>query len=54
MTNIVTAFRSRMEKRALYNRTVFEIQNMPLDAQLDLGLYAGDAERIAAKAVYGS
>lgn len=40
-------------KRARYNRTVFEIQSMPLDVALDLGIFREDAEKIARRAVYG-
>ena len=43
----------QLNKRAAYNRTVREIKNMPLDVALDLGIYQGDAEKIAHRAVYG-
>ena len=42
-----------LKKRAMYNRTVREIRNMPLDTALDLDIYPGDAERLAHRAVYG-
>ncbi len=45
--------KGRLEKRAAYNRTVREIRSLPIDVALDLDLYAGDAERIARRAVYG-
>lgn len=48
-TTILTAAR----KRALYRRTRDEIARMPLEVALDLGIYRGDAEAIAAKAVWG-
>jgi uncharacterized protein YjiS (DUF1127 family) len=54
MTSIVSYLRSVAEKRAAYNRTVAELSR--LDRQFaieDLGIYPGDAHRIAHKAVYG-
>ena len=53
MTVLLSTFRERLEKRAQYRRTVRELRAMPLDVALDLDLYPGDAERIAAGAVYG-
>ncbi|WP_186826985.1 hypothetical protein [Shimia ponticola] len=40
-------------KRRQYLRTVSEIESMPLDVALDLGLFREDARTIASKAVYG-
>ncbi|MDG4649690.1 hypothetical protein P6F26_14695 [Roseibacterium sp. SDUM158017] len=55
MTSIITYLRSTAQKRALYNRTVAEIQGMNRDIAIeDLGIYPGDAERIAREAVYGA
>ena len=45
--------RSRLQKRSVYNRTKFEIENMPLDVALDLNIHREDAAKIANKAVYG-
>lgn len=45
--------RDMLAKRRAYNRTVREIQSMPLDVALDLNIYPGDAHKIASKAVYG-
>lgn len=42
-----------LKKRALYNRTVRELRNLPVDTALDLDIYPGDAERLAQRAVYG-
>jgi hypothetical protein len=53
MTNLVTRIREITDRRARYARTVAELRAMPLDVALDLDLYPGDAERIAAQAVYG-
>ena len=48
--NLMTAAR----KQALYRRTRDEIARMPTDVAIDLGIYPGDADRIARKAVYGA
>lgn len=53
MAHLMSSLRDRFEKRAAYNRTVREIRSMPLDVALDLNIYQGDAEIIAAQAVYG-
>jgi uncharacterized protein YjiS (DUF1127 family) len=53
MTDLMTRLRDITEKRARYRRTVQELRAMPLDVALDLDIYQGDAERIAARAVYG-
>ena len=42
-----------LKKRAAYSRTVRELRSLPLDTALDLGIYPGDAKRIAHRAVYG-
>ncbi|WP_425052663.1 hypothetical protein [Psychromarinibacter sp. S121] len=46
-------FRAAREKRKLYNRTVAEIESLPRDVALDLGIFPEDARRIAREAVYG-
>ena len=53
MAHLMSSLRDRLQKRAAYHRTVREIRSMPLDVALDLDIYPGDAEQIAAKAVYG-
>ncbi|MCT8160623.1 hypothetical protein [Pseudoruegeria sp. SHC-113] len=40
-------------KRIAYRRTVNAIRNMPKEIAEDLGVFRGDATRIATKAVYG-
>lgn len=39
--------------RARYRQTRNEIARIPLDVALDLGIYPGDAEDLARKAVWG-
>jgi uncharacterized protein YjiS (DUF1127 family) len=53
MTDLFSTLKTRAVKRAQYRRTVRELRALPLDVALDLDLYRGDAERIAARAVYG-
>ena len=49
MTNFIETYK----KRPLFNQTVREIRNMPIDVALDLGIHQRDAEILAARAVYG-
>jgi len=51
---LLQKLRTAAERRRAYRHTVAELRAMPLDVQLDLGLYAGDADRIARRAVYGA
>ena len=54
---MITAFdllKTAARNYALYRHTRDEIANMPLDVALDLGIYRGDAERMAREAVYGN
>ena len=53
MTSIMSQLRNAAAKRAAYNRTVDEIERMPLDVALDLGIFREDARKIAYSAVYG-
>ncbi|MEM9854132.1 MAG: hypothetical protein AAF841_06720 [Pseudomonadota bacterium] len=50
---LLADLKTRLAKRRAYNRTVSELKSMSLDVALDLDLYPGDAEVIAARAVYG-
>ncbi len=51
--NVLKTVRTAMHKRALYIRTKREIEMMPLDVALDLGIFREDATKIASRAVYG-
>jgi uncharacterized protein YjiS (DUF1127 family) len=53
MLTVIDKLMDAARKQALYRRTRSEIERMPLDVALDLGIYRGDADRIARKAVYG-
>lgn len=50
---MIARIRRAAERRAEFARTRAELSRLPIDTQLDLDLYAGDADRIAARAVYG-
>lgn len=52
--SMIETLRSRLAKRAAYNRTRREIANLPTEYAIeDLGLVPSDADKIASKAVYG-
>jgi uncharacterized protein YjiS (DUF1127 family) len=53
MITVIDMLKTAARNYALYRHTRDEIANMPLDVALDLGIYRGDAERIAREAVYG-
>lgn len=53
MLNAIDMLKEAARNYAMYRTTRDEIANMPLDVALDLGIYRGDAERIAREAVYG-
>ena len=51
---LINALRNSLAKRAAYNRTYFEIVNLPTEIAVeDLGISPGDARKIATQAVYG-
>jgi hypothetical protein len=54
MTGIISTLKAAAHKRAAYNRTVTELQNLPLDIALDLDIHREDARRLARLAVYGA
>jgi uncharacterized protein YjiS (DUF1127 family) len=54
MITVIDMLKTAARNYALYRQTRDEIANMPLDVALDLGIYRGDAERIAHEAVYGN
>jgi len=53
MTNVFEKLKTAARNHARYVETRDEIAKMPLDVALDLGIYRGDANRIAYQAVYG-
>jgi uncharacterized protein YjiS (DUF1127 family) len=53
MAHLFQDLRTALRKRAEYNRTVSELRAMPQETAIDLGIFKSDAEKIAARAVYG-
>ena len=50
----IESIREAIAKRALYNRTIREIESLPTQLAVeDLGIYPADAKTIAKSAVYG-
>ena len=54
MYNLIENLKTALQKHALYVQTRDEIAHMPLDIALDLGIFRGDANRIAYNSVYGA
>lgn len=54
MTTVFDMLKTAATNYARYRQTRDEIANLPLDVALDLGIYRGDADRIAREAVYGT
>jgi uncharacterized protein YjiS (DUF1127 family) len=53
MMTVFEKLKTAARNQACYLHTRNEIARMPMDVALDLGIYPGDAEAIARKAVYG-
>tara|TARA_R110002094_G_scaffold81121_1_gene86426 strand:+ start:299 stop:475 length:177 start_codon:yes stop_codon:yes gene_type:complete len=53
MLKLIEALKTAAHNRARYVATRDEIAHMPLDVALDLGIFRGDAEKIARMAVWG-
>lgn len=45
--------RIAIQKRMAYHRLKGELQNMPADIAIDLGMFREDAAEVASKAIYG-
>jgi len=53
MKTLIETIRDIAGKRIAYQRTVAEIEDMPLDVALDLNIHRPDARKIAHDAIYG-
>jgi uncharacterized protein YjiS (DUF1127 family) len=53
MLNLIERLRAAVQTHARYRQTRDEIARMPPSVALDLGIYPGDAARLAREAVYG-
>lgn len=51
--SLITQLRAAAQKRAAYRRTLFELRGIPSHLAEDVGVYPGDAKRLAREAVYG-
>lgn len=52
MTNLIKTVKMAVSNYARYVATRNEIARLPLDVALDLGIFRGDADKIARKAVW--
>lgn len=52
MKHFITRVKTAVSNYARYINTRNEIARLPLDMALDLGLFRGDADKIARKAVW--
>jgi uncharacterized protein YjiS (DUF1127 family) len=53
MTNLLKTLKTTARNWVRYETTRAEIARLPLDVALDLGIFPGDADSIARKAVWG-
>lgn len=53
MTSLLNTLKTAAQKHAAYMRTRRAIEAMPAETALDLGIYPGDARKLAHDAVYG-
>ncbi len=50
---LVAQLRAAARKRADYRRTLHELRGIPAHLSEDLGIFPGDAEVLARRAIYG-
>ncbi|MBL4917826.1 hypothetical protein [Szabonella alba] len=53
MNSLLNSLKTALRNHARYVATRHEIERMPLDVALDLGIFREDAHSIARKAVWG-
>jgi uncharacterized protein YjiS (DUF1127 family) len=51
--SLLQQLRTAARKRAAYRHTLYELQGVPSHLAEDLGIYPGDAKRLARQAIYG-
>ena len=51
--SLISQLRIAAQKRSAYRRTVFALRGIPDSLAEDIGIYPGDAKRLAREAVYG-
>lgn len=52
MTTLIKRIKTALQNHARYIATRNEIARLPMDVALDIGIFPGDADKIARKAVY--
>ncbi|SFS12976.1 hypothetical protein [Yoonia litorea] len=50
---VLSNVRNAIEKRVAYKRLKHELEAMPVETAIDLGMFREDAGKVAAKAIYG-
>ena len=50
---VLNTIRTAVQKRIAYAQLKHELQSMPLQTAIDLGLFREDAAKTASKAIYG-
>lgn len=50
---VLNHVRTAIEKRVAYSRLKHELETMPVETAIDLGMFREDARKIAAQAIYG-
>ncbi len=50
---VLNTVRTVVQKRVAYSRLKHELETMPLETAIDLGMFREDAGKIASKAIYG-
>jgi len=50
---VLNRIRTTVAKRVAYSRIKHELETMPLETAIDLGMFREDAAKVASKAVYG-
>ncbi len=50
---VLNTVRTAVQKRVAYSRLKHELESMPVETAIDLGMFREDAGKIAAKAIYG-
>lgn len=50
---VLNTIRAAVQKRIAYAQLKHELQSMPLQTAIDLGLFREDAAKTASKAIYG-
>lgn len=50
---VLNTVRTAVQKRVAYSRLKHELEAMPVETAIDLGMFREDAGKIAAEAIYG-